>query len=238
VRVDRVGSTNDLARALAEEGAREGTVVVAREQTGGRGRMGRAWASPPGGLWLSVLLQPDDPADPRLALVVGIGVVEALRGNAGAAIGLKWPNDLMLGGRKVGGVLVESAPPWAVAGIGVNVNVDRADLPAGVRAAAVSLAEVLGRHLDLEEVGASVLTGLDEVYAAYRAGRTAEVLARWRRLSVTTGRLVRVQAGGRVIEGTALDIDDDGALLVVPPGGTPQRLLGGDVTVLDGGGRG
>lgn len=237
LRADRLGSTNDLLRSLAQRGAREGTVVLAREQTGGRGRMGRTWASPPGGLWLSILLRPDDPFDPRVGLAAAVGVAAALRRVSGAEVGLKWPNDLVLHGRKVGGVLVESVPPWAVVGIGVNVNVDRALLPAEIRAVAISLAEAVGAEVDIEEVLRAVLAEVDEAYAAYRAGRIDDVLARWRDLSVTLGQPVRVQSGERFIEGIALDIDADGALLVGGPDRVPTRVVGGDVTVLRGGGR-
>ena len=237
LRVDRVGSTNDLLRSLAQHGAHEGTVALAREQTGGRGRMGRTWASPPGGLWLSILLRPDDPSDPRVGLAAAVGVAEALRRVSGAEAGLKWPNDLVLHGRKVGGLLVESVPPWAVVGIGVNVNVDRALFPAEVRAVAISLAEAVGAEVDIEEVLRAVLAEVDEAHAAYRAGRIDDVLARWRRFSVTLGQPVRVQSGERIIEGIALDIDADGALLVGDADHPPTRVVGGDVTVLRGGGR-
>ncbi len=237
LRVDRVGSTNDLLRALVQESAREGTVVVAREQTGGRGRMGRPWASPPGGLWLSILLHPEDPADPRLALVVAVGVAEAARSRSGAAVALKWPNDLVLGGRKVGGVLVESVPPWAVAGIGLNVNVDRAHFPGQLGETALSLAAAVGHDLDLDEMLSAVLDHVEEAYAAYRADGGGEVLDRWRHLSATLGHLVRVHSGGRVVEGIAQDIDADGALLIRRGDGPPVRVIGGDVTVLSGGGR-
>ncbi len=232
LRVDRLGSTNDLLRSLARQGAAEGTVVVAREQTAGRGRMGRSWASPPGGLWLSVLLRPPRPADLRLALVAAVGTAEGVRRASGAPVGLKWPNDLVLQERKVGGVLVEAAPPWAVVGIGVNVNVERALLPPDVRERAVCLAEVVGHTVDLDAVLEGVLAGVDDAYDALRRGRGEEVLDRWRRLSVTLGRPARVRTGGRLIEGIAVDIDATGALLIAGSAGAPVRVLTGDVTLL------
>lgn len=237
LRVDRATSTNDLLRDLAARGAREGTVVVAREQSGGRGRRGRPWLSPPGGLWLSLLLRPPDPADGRIGLAVAVGVAEAVRAITGAAVGLKWPNDLMLDERKVGGILVESAPPLVIVGIGVNANVDPAALPAETSATATSLAAALGREVDLDAVLAAVLAGIDDVYGAFRAGHLGEILARWRDLSVTLGRPVQVRNGAEVIEGTALDIDNDGALLIERSDGGRSRVIGGDVTVLAGGGR-
>jgi len=231
LRVDRIGSTNDLLRALSAGGALEGTVVVAREQTAGRGRLGRVWASPPGGLWLSVLLRPDDPTDPRLGLVVAVGVAEGARRASGVSVVLKWPNDLMLNGRKVGGILVESLPPWAVVGIGLNVDVDPARLPARVRPYAGSLAAGGGRAA-VERTLAAVVQHVDEVYAAYRCGAAGAVLSRWRDLCVTLGRPVVVRAGARTIEGVAETVDAQGALLVRRSDGSVTRLLGGDVTVL------
>ena len=232
LRVDRLGSTNDLLRSLAQQGAAEGTTVVAREQTAGRGRLGRIWASPPGGLWLSVLLRPPEPADLLLALAAAVGTAEGLRRTSSAPVGLKWPNDLVLQGRKVGGVLVEAVPPWAVVGIGVNVNVERAMLPPDVREAAVSLAEVVGHTVDLDAALDGVLGGLDDAYDTLRRGGKDDVLDRWRRLNVTLGRPVRVRTGGRVVQGIAVDIDAAGALLVAGPGGGRVRVLAGDVTVL------
>ncbi len=239
VRVDRVGSTNDLLRTLLLRGAGEGTAVVAREQTAGRGRMGRPWASPPGGLWLSVLLRPDDPSDSRLALLVAVGVAEALHRIGAAAVGVKWPNDLVAGGRKCGGVLVESLPPWVVAGIGVNVHVDPTRFPPPLRAQAASLTEQIG-DADLEEVLVAVLAGLEDVYAAYRAGQVAMLLDRWRALSVTLGQPVRIRsggpgAGGHEVAGVARDIDAAGALVIDRADGGPVRVLAGDVSVLPGG---
>ncbi len=236
--VDRTASTNDLLRELAERGAPEGTVVVAREQSAGRGRRGRAWLSPPGGLWLSLLLRPPDPADGRIALAAAVGTAEGIRKVCGATVGLKWPNDLMLDGRKVGGILVEAVPPCVIVGVGVNVNVDRASLPDEVADAATSLAEALGHPVDLDAAQAAVVDGIDQAYATLVAGRAEEVVERWRRYNVTLGRPVRIEGATEMQEGRAIDVDEDGALVVEVSGGRRVRVIAGDVTVLEGGGRG
>lgn len=233
IRVDRAASTNDLLRALAERGAPEGTVVVAREQTGGRGRMGRAWVSPPGGLWCSLLLRPPDPADGRIALTVAVGAAEGVRKVCGAGVGLKWPNDLILEGRKLGGILVESIPPVVIVGVGINVNVDTRTLPPEIAETATSLSASLGHEVDLEGILTSVLDEVEGAYGALRAGRGEDVLAHWRRLSVTLGRSVRIQNGAEMLEGRAIDIDTAGALLVERSGGGRTRVIGGDLTVLE-----
>ncbi|MGH2453985.1 MAG: biotin--[acetyl-CoA-carboxylase] ligase [bacterium] len=237
LRVDRATSTNDLLRELAAQGAREGTVVVAREQSAGRGRRGRAWLSPPGGLWCSLLLRPPDPSDGRIALAAAVGAAEGIRTVCGISVGLKWPNDLMLGRGKVGGILVESVPPAVILGVGINVNVDPATFPARIAGGAASLAAVLHYPVDLEGVLVAVLAGIDAAYGMLRAGRAAELLQRWRRFSVTLGRPVRIDDGAGLVEGLAIDVDADGALLVEATGGKRTRVIAGDVTMLDVGGQ-
>ncbi|HEV8339823.1 MAG TPA: biotin--[acetyl-CoA-carboxylase] ligase [bacterium] len=234
IRVDRAVSTNDLLREMAGSGAQEGTVLVAREQTGGRGRMGRAWFSPPGGLWWSLLLRPPDPADARIPLTVAVGVAEGVRTACGADVGLKWPNDLILEGRKLGGILVESMPPRVIVGVGINVNMDAPTLPAEIAETATSLSASLGHEIDLDALLRAVLDGVEGAYRMLMAGRGDEVLAHWRRLSVTLGRPVQVQHGAERLHGRAIDIDAAGALLVEPSGGGRTRVIGGDLTVLEG----
>lgn len=252
-RVERATSTNHLLRTMAMAGAPPGTVVVARTQSAGRGRLGRTWASPPGGLWCSVLLElPDVPS--RLPLLVAVAAADAARAVSGADVRVKWPNDLVLAGRKVGGILVEALPPHAVVGIGLNVRVDLAALPPEVRAEAGSLlpaggsraaeasrrtgayAPAASEGVDPDEVDEVVEAALDrllgalaQVHDAERAGRGDEVLARWRHLCVTLGQPVRVATGREVVEGEAVDVDPDGALVVRTPGGV-RRLVAGEVT--------
>lgn len=237
LRVDRVGSTNDLLRDLAESGAPEGMVVVAREQSAGRGRRGRAWLSPPGGLWLSLLLRPPDPSDGRITLAAAVGAAEGIRKVCGAAVRVKWPNDLILEGGKVGGILVESVPPIVIVGVGINANVDLAALPAPIGAVATSLSAALGRAVDLEDLLAAVLEGVDDAYRTLREGRGEEILERWRRLSLTLGRTVRIEGGAEALEGRAVGVDAQGALVLELAGGERRRVIAGDVTALEGGGR-
>lgn len=249
-RVERATSTNDLLRRMAMAGAPPGTVVVARTQSAGRGRLGRAWASPPGGLWCSVLLElPEVPS--RLPLLVAVAAADAARAVSGADVRVKWPNDLVLAGRKVGGILVEALSPHAVVGIGLNVRVDLAVLPPEVRAEAGSLLPVGGAReagaarqpgacapaaaegIDPDEAVEAALDqllgALAHVLHADRAGRGDEMLARWRHLCVTLGQPVRVATGREVVEGEAVDVDPDGALVVRTPGGV-RRLVVGEVT--------
>ena len=211
--LESVGSTNDAARELAEQGAEHGTLVTAGEQTAGRGRQGRSWVTPPGtALAASLILRE---FDPLLPLRAGLAVADV----AGPDAQVKWPNDVWLDGRKVAGILVE-ARGWAVLGIGVNVAVDVASLPPDVQA----IAGTLGRTPDQLDATLEELLGALEL----RLGETPEaVLDALRERDALLGRDV-VWDGG---EGTADGIDETGALLVILGDGTTRRLSAGEVTV-------
>lgn len=229
----RVTSTNDVARDLAAAGAPEGTAVVADEQTGGRGRLGRPWASPPGGLWLSLVLRPRLPAHeaPRLGLAVGVAVARAIERATGVAVRLKWPNDLMVGDRKVGGVLVEAPAEagWAVAGIGVNANVSLEALPPEVRERATTLEAAAGRPVDRDALLGEIFAEVEKAYEVLRGDGFATILRWWRDRAASLGERVTVRVPGEVVAGVAEGIDEDGALLVRLDDGSVRRLLAGEI---------
>ncbi|MEW5761880.1 MAG: biotin--[acetyl-CoA-carboxylase] ligase [Bacillota bacterium] len=234
-RYRKVGSTNDLARRLAARGAPEGTVVLAEEQTRGRGRRGRAWHSPRGGLWFSVVLRPDLPPAraPEATFVAAVAAVDALRAYPGVAAGIKWPNDLVAGGRKLGGILTETAGgergPALVVGIGINVNLEERALPPALRQTATSVAALAGRPVDRERLLEEVLRFLEKWYRTWLAVGFGPVLAAWREREVCLGRPVRVVTAGEEWRGVALAVDDRGALLVERAPGVVERVLAGDV---------
>lgn len=247
LRFAEVDSTNDVAKRMAEAGAPEGTCVVAEVQSGGRGRMGRVWYSPKGGMWLSTVLRPALPPREvgKLSLVTGVAVTEAIREAARLPAMMKWPNDVVVHGRKVGGILVESrwtgeTLDYVVDGIGVNVAVDTAALPPEVRCVAGTLVppsdpEGAGLRERLLEV---VLDKLGLFYRRFLSGEFLEILEKARVYSDTLGREVEVEAacpGGRLLRGTAVAIDADGALVVETSSGD-VRVLSGDVTVRRAGG--
>lgn len=230
------GSTNDDARDLAIAGADEGTVVLAREQTKGRGRMGREWSSPYGGVYASVVLRPEVelPEAVVLPLVVGLGVARALE-RFGVSAALKWPNDLLApDGRKLAGVLLEGLSEgwrisWVVAGIGVNVR----ETPEG--ADAVCLDDLSDRRVPLAEVAAAVLDGVGEVYAAWKAGGFAPLREEYGARAWLAGRQVTVSdAHGKVVAaGTVRGIDAQGRLLVEGAAGVVP-VASGEVTLRPG----
>ena len=218
--IPRVTSTNDVARSLAADGAGEGTAVLGLEQSGGRGRLGRSWASPAGGLYLSVILRPSLPVLlwPVLSLAAAVGSAEGIEAAAGMPVKLKWPNDLLVDARKVGGILLDSGAGFAVAGIGINVGASPGTLPEGavsIDVALAPLARAVLQHLE---------SAIDAVYAD-----PAGTIRHWKARNVTLGRPVHV-TGAEVIEGVAEDIDRDGALVVRTPSGV-RRVVAGDVSL-------
>lgn len=239
---ESVGSTNELAKQLARAGGPEGLLVIADEQTAGKGRLGRSWSTPKGAaLAMSLVLRPDLPPylAPRVTLVAAVAVAEAVRDVAGVAAGIKWPNDIQVEARKLCGILTEMEAEveriaFVVCGIGVNVNLDRADMPAEFRETATSLMLERGGRLERAPLAAAILARFETGYDSLVRGRFDQVLDRWRRLSVTLGQQVRVLSvsGAPTLEGTAVDVDEDGALLVrASATGEEHRVLAGEVSL-------
>jgi BirA family biotin operon repressor/biotin-[acetyl-CoA-carboxylase] ligase len=235
---EELGSTNDRAKELADEGAEHGTVVVAEAQTAGRGRRGRAWASPPRkNLYFSVVLRPDLPPAraAEITLVASVALCDALR-HAGVAAGIKWPNDLLASGRKIAGILTElAAEPdrvhWMVVGAGVNVNARAEDFPEDLRGEATSVLLERGEAAPRALFAAACFAELEAWLDRHAEEGFAPIREAWRERSATLGREVVVKADGREIVGTAEDIDEMGALLVRTPAGL-ERILAGDVALL------
>ncbi|WP_297072588.1 biotin--[acetyl-CoA-carboxylase] ligase [Thermococcus sp.] len=229
IRLTEVNSTNDYARKIAEE-VPEGTVVVAKRQTSGRGRKGRNWASPEGGLWMTAILKPMASPEhvPKLVFVGALAVVDTLA-KYGIPSELKWPNDVLVGGKKIAGILSEcKLHHFALLGIGLNVN---NDIPEELKETAVSMKDLLGRKVNLDEILQRVLRALSYWYSLFRSGRHYEILDAVRRRSAVIGRRVRILENGDVmLEGVALDIDESGALLVETEEGV-QRVIYGDVSL-------
>jgi len=228
-------STNDLALARARAGAAHGTVIVAAAQTAGRGRLGRRWESPPGGnLYLSAVIRAPLPLD-RLApltLAIGVGVVDAVRAH-GAAAHLKWPNDVLVGGRKLAGILCETAGAGAVvAGIGVNLAGDGDALSPEVAARATSLAAVIGHPVDRRRFTDRLLAELEPWIDRFCAGGVAAIAPAWEARMARDLRL-RVTAGGRQQHGVALGLEADGALRLRDPAGVIHRIHAGEVELAD-----
>lgn len=232
-----IDSTNTRAVALARAGAPEGTLVLAEAQTAGRGRLGRRWHAPPGGaLLMSLLLRP--PLPPTRAqwatMICALAAAEAVAEVAGLEAGLKWPNDLVFAGRKLGGMLTELGArdadtlDYVVVGLGLNVNLDPAGLPETITPA-TSLAAELGRPISRLELLLAWLARAEGHYGRLLAGESPRDA--WRRRLTTLGQAVQVGTAEEVVAGVAEDVDEDGALLVRTAGGELRRMLAGDVTL-------
>ncbi len=233
-----VKSTNESAKRIALQGAQEGTVVVAEVQTGGRGRFGRKWFSPAGGLWLSVVLRPKiSPADAmKLSFVAGLAVAQTLHEAFALDVETKWPNDVLIGGRKVCGILSETSTKgdnvaYVIVGIGVNANFGRAALPKDLQESATSLQEELGRPVELEKLFTSLLKKLELLHDQFLAEGSDGILAEWKRLSGILGKEVEVVSSSERFVGHALDVDPDGALVVVEGNGSVRRVFSADVSL-------
>lgn len=230
---DCLGSTNDRAKSFAREGAGHGLAVWAREQTQGRGRQGRDWRSPPGNLYLSVILQPDVPMERlgELSFVAAIAVAEAIAGAIAdpALVRLKWPNDILLDGGKVAGILMEteSAPSegvhWVVLGLGINL----ASAPEGLPYRAAAMA-AFGPAPDCATMVAAVLTQIAALWRLWVAEGFAPIRQRWLGLGHRPGDRLTVRQGDGVIEGSFVDLDADGAL-VLATATESIRIMAGDV---------
>ena len=235
VRLGEVNSTQTEARRLAEAGAPEGTVVRAEHQTEGRGRLGRDWIDEPGSaLLISIVLRPavEVARLPQLSLVVGVAVAEGLTEASGLPITVAWPNDLLIRGLKVGGILAESfigADRVAVVILGIGININQTRFAGDLEGRATSLAREGARPFDRECVLTAVLERLEAWYRRWVAEGFGPVREAWRRSSVTLGRRVTTDGGAA---GIAEDLAEDGALLVRTEGGALVRRVAGDVAPL------
>lgn len=255
--VAQTGSTNEDVLALGRAGEPEGVVLVAAEQLAGRGRHGRRWVAPAGAAALcSVLLRPPAPVAPLITATLALAADDALRSLGARGVGIKWPNDLVVSGddlegattRKVAGILAEADWPsgssiaaghraprptdraLVVAGIGINVTTPHGQ-PAEWLDTAVWLDELVGHPLAVEDVVEALLDALDLWYERLRADRS-QVLSAWRARCVTVGASVRVDLGAEVFEGTAVDLDTEGRLIVDAHGGRRRVIAAGDVVHL------
>lgn len=238
-----VASTNTSLRELAEAGAPEGTVVLAESQTAGRGRGTTLWFSPPGvNLYASILFRPAiaPGAAPVFAFIASLALADAIR-ELGATVTLKWPNDVLVKGRKVAGVRAETtsrrdAVDYVILGVGVNLNVTHEALRAGLGEPAqfaTSLEEVLGRTIDRNAFTASFLTYLEEWLVIYRAKGTPAVLEAWRDLDVVTGRRIEVRDGPTRFDGRAVGVDAAGRLQVEDTLGHIQTVVAGEIRLIE-----
>lgn len=229
-------TTMEVARKLAREGAPEGTVVIADVQTAGRGRLGRPWLSPWGSLAMSVILKPSLDCVPGMVMIASLAVLKAIEKMAGLTCAIKWPNDVLIGGKKVCGILIESETAanqvnHVILGIGVNINFEPSVYPE-ISEIATSISHELGREVDREEFTCTLLCELERLYLGLRTGDYVSVYKQWRKRLETLGKLVTVKGGQHVEKGRAEDVSEKGSLLLRRADGSLIEIMAGDVTIV------
>ena len=232
-------STNTRLKAMAKEGAPHGTVLIAGRQTDGHGRLGRSFHSPEGmGIYLSLLLRPDCPPSElmHLTCAAAVAMCDAVENATGLRPGIKWTNDLVYDNRKLGGILTElglspkGMVDWAIIGIGINCRQQESDFPPDIRSMAASLSMVCEKDVDPSRVAAAMMESLHATSARIRPGKNA-LLSRYRSDCITLNRDIVLVRGDTIRHGHALDIDEEGALLVRYEDGTIEAVNSGEVSV-------
>ena len=231
----RLTSTMEVAKREAQQGATEGTVIVADEQTAGKGRLKRIWLSPKGNIALSVILHPDLAYLPSLIMVASLAVVHCVEAVTGLKAQIKWPNDVLINNKKVGGILIEgdvkgNMVDYAIIGIGVNVNLRLSDFPE-IQSIATSLSDELGKEVSRLDVIRQLLVEIERLYLMLQTG--GSVFEEWRDSLVTLGRRVRVKWGKNIYEGIAESVTTDGSLLLRQSNASLTKIAGGDVILRD-----
>jgi BirA family biotin operon repressor/biotin-[acetyl-CoA-carboxylase] ligase len=237
---DEVDSTQNVAHSLVRQGAEEGTLVLAEQQNAGRGRMGRKWFSPKGkGIWMSLVLKPTISMQftPQLTLLVAVALCRAIQAHIPQQVGIKWPNDLLIHGKKISGILLESSAEderlnYVIAGIGISVNLLPEDYPDELRAKATSLYIEKGQPVDREQLICDFLLQLEVLYELYTEQGFAPIRSLWEALTISLHKPIRVHTAKGWIEGVANAIDEMGALWVTLPDGETVKLYSGDIELL------
>jgi BirA family biotin operon repressor/biotin-[acetyl-CoA-carboxylase] ligase len=233
----RLDSTNSKAYELASRGAEEGEVVISESQEKGRGRLGRNWFSPPYlNLYLSVILRPKIPPHraPLITLMAAVATAEAIELSTGLRPSIKWPNDILLNGRKVAGLLNEIKSEtdridFVILGIGMNLNMDVKMFPKEIRSVATSLKREAGKAVSRRDLLSTLLQKLEEWYAVFLREGGNLILRAWRDRAQIKGKRLKVTSFGEVITGTGVDVDSDGALILETRSGERKRVVVGDV---------
>jgi BirA family biotin operon repressor/biotin-[acetyl-CoA-carboxylase] ligase len=236
-----IDSTNRLAKDLAHQGAPEGTIVIAECQSQGRGRMGRKWFSPDGhGIYCSFILRPRlSPADVSgITLMTAVAVADLLRSETDLPAQIKWPNDILVGGKKISGILTEASMEmdlvdFAIIGWGLNVNIPLQAFPEDLRGMATSLLIETGRTFHRRPLLQGFLKRFEDLYSIFLAQGLLPILERWKEFTDILGRPITLEVLGKSITGEVSDIDPSGALLLRDPAGKTHRIHSGDITLLD-----
>ena len=219
-------STNEFSKTLTN--ADEGTVVIADRQKQGKGRLGRNWYSPEEGLWFSIILKPKDKTLP-LQMIIGVAVCDVLK-TLGMNANLKWPNDVLIGTKKIVGILAENKDDTMILGIGLNLNIQ--EFPEEIKNTASSLFLETGHMFDKKETLELLFNKIEQKYRELEQGKIQELLNEWRNYSVTLGKLVEIKMPNEILQGKAVDIDKNGVLLLELPSGSIRKIFAGECSII------
>ena len=232
-------STNIIAKEKAQskkDKVFEGTLVIAEKQTGGKGRLGRKWFSPSGGIWLSIILYPDlSPAFiPRITLVTAVAIVKAIRELTRVQALIKWPNDILIHEKKVCGILTEISAEldiinWLVVGLGINANIEHSEFPPEIESISISLQEILKQKISRVKLVQIFLQEFEKYYQMLNEKKSDFIFKEWKMYSNTLGRKIKIKSGNQIISGKALDINNKGALIVQKANGECLEIISGTI---------
>ena len=232
-------STNIIAKDKASQITKEideGTIIIAEKQSAGKGRLGREWFSPVGGIWLSIILYPQLPPSyiPRITLMTAVAVVKAIRMCTQIKSQIKWPNDILINEKKVCGILTEMSAEldminWVVVGIGINANIDLRDFPEDIQANTISLKETSGKEVLRVKLTQTFLQEFEKYYDKLKRKEFPSILEEWKLYSHTLGKKIKVDMGERIITGDAVDINEEGALILKKEDGELIKIISGTI---------
>ena len=236
----KVFSTNSIAKFLAGHNAEEGTVLISEIQTNARGRLGKKWEAPDGGVWMSMILRPNVPPA-RIGLITlatGVAIAKSIR-SLGLDAKIKWPNDILIHGDKMSGVLTEvnatfNEIDWIIVGIGIDSNIKLEDFSEDIRIGTTTLTEEFPTKIDENELIAIFLNEFEKVYKLYKDGEIEAILKDWRNLSDTIGKYVNItQTGGKITQGYVVGINNEGSLIIERQDGTLEKIISGELRTVE-----
>ena len=236
----KVFSTNSISKFLANHSAEEGTAIISEIQTKARGRLGKKWESPDGGIWMSLILRPKVPPA-RIGLITlatGVAIAKSIR-SLGLDAKIKWPNDVLIHGDKISGVLTEvnatfNEIDWVVVGIGIDSNLKLEDFPEEIREGTTTLNEELPTEIDENELIAIFFNEFENIYQLYKDGEIETILKDWRDLSDTIGKYVNItQTGGKITQGYVVGINNEGSLIIEKQDGSLEKIISGELRTVE-----
>jgi BirA family biotin operon repressor/biotin-[acetyl-CoA-carboxylase] ligase len=232
-------STNISAKVKASPrvvGINEGTIIIAERQSAGKGRLGRRWFSPVGGIWLSIILYPQlSPSYiPRITLMTAVAIVKAIERCAQIKAQIKWPNDILINEKKVCGILTEMSAEldminWVVVGIGINVNVDHREFPEDIQEKIISLQEFLGKEISRVRLAQILLEEFEKYYERLKRREFFSILKEWKLYSHTLGKKIKINIGEKVVSGEAINVNEEGALILKKEDGELEKIISGTI---------